>query len=569
MRTTLLIATLALGASTSDAATHDVPGDFPTIAAAVAAAADGDVIKIAKGTYAESVVTNLELTFVGQKGTIWDGYFGAADNDQLTATANNVSVKGIEFRHGGEPISITGDDASISGCTFRSCETGVVIDGARGKVTKNEFTGLESTSSSAWAIEILGGDSVVADNEVVVSYCFGVHLDAESAGTTTFTDNEFETNQYYGYFLVENAAAPRIEKNVISNCYMEEAVIDVDNCDDAKVVGNVLSHMNYDVYTVIDVDGDRAIVSKNVLESLNCYSDDHYGIYVAGSDAKIEKNKLDFNGAGEDYDTWGIYVSGANAKVKKNKISHLSGGGDSTYAIEIAGDDAEICQNDVRHLNDEETNGIYVMGNRATVAKNDLAYLMYGYAIYVSGDDYMVTDNSLKKGNYDAAGILTEGDATGPGLARVKGNSAYNFVYTALQVNGSGVEVCNNKVKTIADTAIEINGDNNTLKNNTACKSQDDAFDISGNGNTLTKCVAKDSDKDGFDINGDGNTLIGCEAKNCAAEGLDNGGSSTNTNVRKCRFFGSRIDYAGDGAINDDIKNKYGSGSAGTVPEID
>ena len=569
MRPSSIVIATALLAGTATAATHDVPGDFATITAAEAAAADGDVIKIAKGTYAESVTTSLQLTFVGQKGTIWDGFFGATDNAHLVATADNVKVKGIDFRHGLKPISITGDDASVTDCIFRSCDTGVLIDGARGNVSKNEFSGLENSSTDEWAVEILGPDSVVRDNEVTISYAFGVHVDAESGGTTTVEGNVFETNQYYGYILVENAAAPMIKKNEMRNCYVEDSVIDVDNCDDAMVIGNVLTHMNYYVYYCIDVDGDRATVSKNVLESLNCYSGDHYGIYVSGDDAKVEKNKISATGAGEDYDTWGIYVSGADASVKKNSISHLGGGGDSIYGIEVSGDDAKVCQNDVRYLNDEETMGIVVGGDRAMVAKNDVSFVMVGAAIDVTGNDFRILDNNLKNGSYDCYGIDASGSGTSPGSAEIKGNSVYNFVYTGIYSSGNDVDMSNNKVKTCADDAFYISGDNNVLKNNSACKMWGDAFHINGDNNTLTKCVAKDADKDGFDINGIGNTLISCDAKNCAAEGLDNGGTSTGTNVRKCRFTGCRIDYAGDGAINDDIKNKYGSGGPGTVPEID
>jgi len=567
VRTSSIVIAAALLTSSATAATHNVPGDFATIAAAAAAAVDGDVIKISKGTYAESVTTHLRLTFVGQKGTIWDGYFGAAHNSQLTATADNVTVKGIEFRHGIMPVTITGDDASISGCTFRACEVGVMIDGARGDVSKNLFTGLTDSNSDMWAIEIVGPDSVVHDNEVTLSYPFGVHLDAESSGTATLTCNVFETNEYYGNIYVENATAPMIKKNEMSNCHMEAAAIDVDNCNGAMVIGNVLSNMNYYVYYGIDVDGDQATVSKNVLESLNCYSGDHYGIQVSGNDAKVDKNKISATGAGEEYETYGIYISGDNASASKNKISYLGGGGEYLYGIRISGDDATASQNDVHHLNDEATYAIYCTGDRFRCEKNDIHHIMDGYGVYVSGDDFKILDNTLKKGAYDAYGIYATGDATTPGAAVIKGTSVTNFACTSIEVSGNGTDVSDNKVKTCAYYGIAISGNDNALKNNTVCGVTDDAYYIDGDNNTLTKCVAKDADNDGYEISGDANSLISCEAKNCAAEGFDNGGG-TNTNVRKCRFMGSRIDYAGDNNVNDDIKNKYQTGGPGTAPEL-
>ena len=56
-----------------------VPADYPTIQAAVDAAASGDTIRIAPGVYVEQTrVTNKSLTLVGQPGTILRAFAGMA-----------------------------------------------------------------------------------------------------------------------------------------------------------------------------------------------------------------------------------------------------------------------------------------------------------------------------------------------------------------------------------------------------------------------------------------------------------------------------------------------------------
>lgn len=64
-RILMLLAVLALCAAQAAAATINVPGDYPTIQAAINAASPGDTIQIAPGTYAESLDINKALTIVG------------------------------------------------------------------------------------------------------------------------------------------------------------------------------------------------------------------------------------------------------------------------------------------------------------------------------------------------------------------------------------------------------------------------------------------------------------------------------------------------------------------------
>ncbi|GMV81221.1 MAG: hypothetical protein AMXMBFR7_24050 [Planctomycetota bacterium] len=574
------------------AATLNVPSQFATIAAAEAAAVDGDTIKIAKGRYNEAVTTAKMLSFVGGKGTIWDGFDGM---DQLVATANNVTVSGIEFQLGDLPVSITGDNATVTKCIFNGSDEGVFIDGANATVTGNRFQGLNN-SSDTFAIEVTGPNALVDKNDMSYCYMFGIFVDAESLGGATVTGNIMDTNQYYGRIEVANATAPVVSKNRISNCYADDDLILVGG-DDAKVESNILENVSYGIVSGITVNGDRALVNKNRLVNLYNYSSDFTCIQVNGQDAQATGNWIRKCGAGSDSDGVGIYVvghnamllangvvglSGAggfsdsvgihvvgnNAMLKANRVVDLGGGGEESTALWIDGNDGTIANNIVDTIMDEYCYGIYVSGDRATIDRNQLYRLLYESFIEVDGDDFVISGNKIAHGAYACIGIVASGSATGSGLARIEKNTISNLSETAIELSGDGVMLTGNKVTKIADYGIDITGSDNTLSGNLVTRTYDDAFQISGDNNILSANRAFVGSKDGFDINsGDANTLNKCSASGYVGEGLDNGG--TNTTATGCKFSNNRIDYAGAGNMADDTGTTFGTGGPAQAQEVD
>ncbi len=546
-------------------AVRKVPQQYPTINAAVTAANNGDVIKIAKGRYQEAVATTKRLTFEGVNGTIWDGFYSASHHDQLDATANNVTVKGIEFQNGLAPIAITGNNALVTDCVFNGSGYGVNVEGAGAEVSHNLFKGLYYDVDT---IVILGADAVVDRNEVIDGYSAWISVDAGNGGTATVTNNVMNTNQYYAHIAVSNAAAPLIKKNKVLNTYASDSVIDVTNCDDAEVSGNTLCNINYDVYEGIYVQGERALVTKNTIENLHCYADEITCIWVEGDDARVTRNKVLGCGAGEDYDTYGIYVDGSEALVEKNLVEDLGGGGNNTYGIEVDGADMRVAKNTVRNINDEYGLGIYLYGDRARVEKNKVSNVMYWPLLEVDGNDFRIEDNVLKDGAYNSGGLDVEGVATSPGAAVIRSNTVNNIAGYGMYLGVDGVNIQGNSVKHTADEGIYLYGANNVLKDNKVSNTLDDSYYVDGTGNSFSKCTAQDASRDGFDIIGDLNSLDKCKVTNCAAEGLDNG-DGTNTTATDCVLKGSRIDYAGDGGMASDTGTTYQTGGAGVAPEID
>jgi len=560
------ISVLAAGAAgTAGAAVINVPGDQPSITAAVAAASNGDTIQISQGRWQEAVTTSKELTFKGESGTIWDGYFAAANHSQLTATANNVRVTGIAFQNGVVPVVITGDDAKINKCDFRGSDQGVYLTGARAEVSQNLFHGQQGFT---YTIEIHGPDAAVEKNDLLDNYFAGILIDAQGAGTATVNRNRQDTTQDLLTIGVFNATAPMITKNQLLHGYQSGRCIDVINCDDAEISGNRLVNINYSVSSGISVIGNNARIYKNVLDNLEIYNADHVAIFVQGNDAVASKNKIVSCSGGADSDTRGISIIGSGASVIKNKISYLGGGGDETTGIQVSGAACEVSKNKLDHFNDEYTNGIYITGNNSVVNKNKMTNFLDGYPIEVQGDDFNISNNTIKNGAYDCQAIYTSGNATGPGTALIAGNTISNLGYDAMYHAGNGVAINHNTLRHIAGIGIQVSGNNNSLLQNEVRETQNDCYYVGGAGNSLNQCSAKDSARDGFDIaSGAGNVLDQCSAKGCVAEGLDNGGTATV--ATNCVLKGSRIDYAGAGNMANDAGTTYNTGGPGTNAEID
>src|SRR5512140_553323 len=102
-----VIAGLFLGLLTAapvHSAVRQVPGGYPTIQAAINAAASGDEILIAPGVYTQqAVISHKNLTLTGAPGAViraWPGMTKSAQYgwyDLVEVTAANLVVRGLVF----------------------------------------------------------------------------------------------------------------------------------------------------------------------------------------------------------------------------------------------------------------------------------------------------------------------------------------------------------------------------------------------------------------------------------------------------------------------------------------
>ena len=135
---TSIVATLAL-AGTSFAATINVPGDQPTIAAAISASVNGDVISIAAGTYNEhSLNPNGKAITIGSASGNLDVTIDANGAGSVfvinSVEGNDTVIKDLVITGGsaeyGGGIYCESSNPTISGCTIsgNSADRGGGID---------------------------------------------------------------------------------------------------------------------------------------------------------------------------------------------------------------------------------------------------------------------------------------------------------------------------------------------------------------------------------------------------------------------------------------------------------
>ncbi len=560
-----LVVAFALAGGSAHAAIIDVPADQPTIGAAVAAASNGDTIRLAKGRHQDAVVTSKSLKFVGKDGAIWDGFFGGSHHDHLIATANGVTLRNIEFQNGELPVKVVGDDTVVTRCRFRATARGVVVTGARTEVSRNVF---ELLRDSYTVIDLAGPGARVERNVMLACYYAGIFIDAKSLGTATVANNLMQSPGEELYIEVMNATAPRIVGNRLRDGYQSGDCISAVNCDDAFISDNRIENVNYAVEHGIFVSGARARIQDNSLDGVLMYSADMVAIGVTGADARIVNNRIKNCGSGEDYDTYGIDVLGANARIEHNAITQLGGGGNRTYGIHVAGNDCAIVSNALDHFCDEYTFGVRVEGQRAAVVRNRISTLMYGAMCQVTGDDFTISRNTIRDGAYSTDPVITIGNATAPGNAVIERNVISNAGEDGIDQTGNGVVVRRNRIRGVNGYGIDSLGTNVRIESNVVTSVKEDAFYVVGAGTVVTRCVAIRAGHDGFDLSGAGLVFDGCRAIDCVAEGFDNGGG-TATVVTNCTFRRSRIDYAGSNDIANDAGTVFSTGGKTTEPEID
>ncbi|MFK7910185.1 MAG: right-handed parallel beta-helix repeat-containing protein [Akkermansiaceae bacterium] len=144
----------------------NVPVDFPTISKAIEAARPNDLIRIAAGTYKESLVVNKPVRLEGaaEEKTIIELPGKEASLLTITSEAAGANVASIVFRHTGfdhgkdrfSGITIMAADVAIRSCTIHhAAGHGIaVLDGARA-----EISGCKITLCSWDGISVYGENS--------------------------------------------------------------------------------------------------------------------------------------------------------------------------------------------------------------------------------------------------------------------------------------------------------------------------------------------------------------------------------------------------------------------------
>jgi MYXO-CTERM domain-containing protein len=260
----------------ASAATWVVPDDVPTIAAAVAAAASGDTIRLRPGTYVESVtVVGLALTFEGDSGAVWT--------------------------HAGDECL---DCESGSDCVVRD----IMFDGA------GAWRGVEADSGSSLVVErchfARGFD------------LFGGSIRANGASSLVIRDSSFrdaEATDSGGHVQVQATQSVTIERSTFvgGNAAVDGGAIEISGADtvvmrDLWVVGNGAG----DDGGGIDVSATGSIDVRRTFFCGNSASDEGGGLLTRDTQVQLVGSLFVGNDAGSA--GGGLRTDGGNLDTRNN-----------------------------------------------------------------------------------------------------------------------------------------------------------------------------------------------------------------------------------------------------------
>ncbi|MFE5770414.1 right-handed parallel beta-helix repeat-containing protein [Streptomyces sp. NPDC056485] len=162
-------------------------GEYPTLAAALAVAGDGDVLSIAPGTYRENLVLNHAVTLRGPEGSVGSVRIAPLDGVALTVRASAVV----------QDLHLEGQD--------RAAPALLVEEGSP------ELTDLRVSTRSAAGIEVRGGSARPLVRRCTVENPAGVGIAVLDGGGGVFEECEVVAAGQTGV-SVRGGGRPRLER---------------------------------------------------------------------------------------------------------------------------------------------------------------------------------------------------------------------------------------------------------------------------------------------------------------------------------------------------------------------
>ena len=311
----------------------DGSGDFATIGEAVAAADDGDLVKVRPGTYVEAVVIDGDISLEGD-GEREDVIIRAPDDGPEWDT---------KFPFIGDKpyaVVLAGSDASVSGLTLSVEDSRLCLDGGTATVTDMLFDEVGTPPASAGtaiarAIVVTGGaDADIVDNEFVG----GTGINVFEYSVARIEGNHFVVGGIYGDYgdgttirdNIFSEAAPMairfgepadvlVEGNRIED--REVAINTINGLGPAVIRGNDIRGAEM---TAISADSSTGQVIDNVI------ADSNLGISWSGDGGLVAGNTI--NGGAT-----GIIVGAGTSTVRDNSVKGATNRGMSVYPSAVTG----------------------------------------------------------------------------------------------------------------------------------------------------------------------------------------------------------------------------------------
>ncbi len=353
----LVLAGLSLGGATFAQTVWHVPGDFPSIQAALDAASDGDEIVVAPGVYRENLTLGKDVFLHSTDGpalTVIDGGgLGRVITLAEGPSAASATVEGFTIRNGaggseGGGLSLSGSSAVIRGNVIednRACSgVGVAIVGGAPRIEGNLIrhnarAGCSGGNGGGGILIRMAGSAVVVGNTIeynTISSGPGGGLSLNSAGSPRIDGNIMRYNSASsgGGLALANASNADVVQNLIyGNTASSGGGIDwlvPSGQRGPRLLNNTFAENNATTGSAVRADGyDGGVVLENnvligkagqnavyctstygnvppVFRFNNVFSEgaDAYGGYCGsptGSDGNISAAPLFVSAAGQDF----------------------------------------------------------------------------------------------------------------------------------------------------------------------------------------------------------------------------------------------------------------------------
>ncbi len=422
------IALLALfgAAPAAVAGTLNVPSQYPTIQDAINAAVDGDVVKVANGTFTENInLLGKQITvsgngrgksiILGSTGSVVTMASGETASTVLTGFSIRVgtgtSIGGL--RYGGGVYIAGGSDPQVIDCAigFNTADfgAGMFIDVGSDPLIQDCLIANNVTGSKG-----LGGGVYIAGNPILDGNRITENTATNGTGggvyavntTTTFINNEFDKNHaFYGGGLHVNGGVPTITDNLFEENTVDRAPINGEGAGMAIV------------------NGATPWVANNEIRLNKAHSG--AGVYVYDAAPSIvtnliHDNQASVNSSGSFGYGGGMSLGKGRGTIELNQIYFnlgALGGGVSTRSSTTT----LLCGNIIDH-NDTGTGvggGLYSKDSTPTLLANTIAAnsASKGGGLYVIGKSAPAIDTSIiyfnnassNKSFFDSTGKLTFG----------------------------------------------------------------------------------------------------------------------------------------------------------------
>lgn len=165
------------------AATYAVPGDYPTISAAIANASAGDTINVDSGTYHENIIITKDLRLIGRDTGAGMPTVVVASGTGIEVAADNAIVQRLRVRGGTTGILVKDcGNVNVMECIVTGNVYGIMVSGAHGCAVMNNT--VSGNSNVGISIPDSNGNAIYLNS--VTNNQYGISVTGSSASNTIY-----------------------------------------------------------------------------------------------------------------------------------------------------------------------------------------------------------------------------------------------------------------------------------------------------------------------------------------------------------------------------------------------